>query len=101
MSYVVDYSGDHAHVDGVEDLTYSVTSAAVKARRASAKVGDYGGDFGVTAEDLVFTIWHSTSVRIAKDATLTDSDNRVYSIVEIVSRRADGVQTVVLGRLQP
>lgn len=103
MPYSVDYSTDYQHADGVEEMEYSGngTTVNVNARRGSASRADFPGEFGVAPTDVSFAIWNQTEVVIAKEQTLTDEDNRIYTIVQILAERPDGSQTVVLGRLQP
>ena len=103
MAYVVDYSNDHQHVDGIEVFQYSGegTPANVNVRRGSARRGDFSGDFGTAAEDLTLVVWHAPDVIIKKEETLTDASGAGYTIVDISMRRPDKVQTVVVGRLQP
>lgn len=68
MTYIVDHSGDHAFVDGVESATYTDPSGnvdtQVKVRLGSLSMSELqaGLSFGVSMGDVPFTIWNETVI---------------------------------------
>ncbi len=68
MAYIVDYSGDHAFVDGVVSATYTDPSGnvdnQVKVRLGSLGMTELqaGAVFGVSMGDVPFTVWNETII---------------------------------------
>lgn len=103
-AYIVDYSADYLHIDGVEDASYTdpsgVTDASVKVRRGNLTMGDMqGAFFGIAPGDVPFTVWPSTitTAVLAINGTLTVAGT-IYTVVEIMATIPDGSQTRILCR---
>ncbi len=105
-TYSADYSGDWAHVDGVETATWTsqdggTSVATVKVKRGSLSILDFqGGTFSVQPGDVPFIVWDGSldSNELELHSTLTIGGT-VYTIIGI-STRGDVSQHRVITRKQ-
>lgn len=102
MSYTVDLSQSYAFVEGVEDVFYvgaGISSTPLKARRGDTLRASYGGsDYEASPVELEWSVWPyglSTGQEILVSGTITDASGVIWSIVEVLGKRADGSQVHV------
>lgn len=105
MTYVVDYSGDHAFLDGVETASYvqpdGTTSggSTIKVRRGVLGTAELSNPIlGLNPGDVPFAIWLSTldTGTIEPEGVLTVGG--VDWTVLQMTERADNVQVVAICR---
>jgi len=103
-AYIVDYSGDWAHVDGVVDATYvdvaANTDTGVKVRMGNLTTGDVqGAVFAIAPGDVPFTVWIATlsTATIEINGQLTVAGVS-YTVVGILATVPDGSQTRIVCR---
>ena len=104
MAYIVDYSSDYDHVEGVVDATYvdtnSNTDTGVKVRKGSLTMGDIQGAlFGIVPGDVPFTVWVGTlsTATLGVNGQLT-SEGTAYTVIGVLNTAPDGSQTRIVCR---
>lgn len=104
MSYVVDYSNDWKHIDGVEEATYTDPAGKidtlVKVLRGALSRSDLqGGLIETSVGDIPWTVWMG---RIINGELLPNGRLVVgtvgYTLIGILSVLPDGSQTRILTR---
>lgn len=104
MAYIVDYTGDHAFVDGVADATYvdpdGNTDTGVKVRKGTLGVSDVQGAlFAIAPGDVPFAVWTDTldTATLKVNGQLTVAGTS-YTVVGILATIPDGSQTRIMCR---
>lgn len=102
MSYTVDLSQSYQFVEGVETVAYAaagISSTNLQARRGEASKSAYGSsDYEASPTEMEWTVWPyglTAGQDIIVNGTMTDSNNTVWTILEILGKRADGSQVHV------
>lgn len=103
MSYIVDYSANYAHVDGVEDATLTpLTGSAVnnvKVRRGTLAINDIqGSTIGLRPGDVPFVVWLGTLQGAALTAEATLTVGSVSYKILSVATRGDTAQARIVCR---
>ena len=105
MAYIVDRSGEHAFVEGVESATYTDPSGTVdtqvKVRMGSLGTTDLqaSASFGVSMGDVPFAVWNETVINgeLLPQGKLVVA-GITYTIIAILTTLPDDSQTRIILR---
>lgn len=97
MTYTADYSGDHAHADGVETVTFTpqnpvgsavTTVKALRANLSRPELAFVGGGLGIEPEWIVWILFSATlGGNTPKGGDIiTDASADVWTILNLTKR---------------